>query len=97
MQLLQALASRISLLDEEFDLEAILALLTTLRTNAPLTDLPTLLQVVGAAANASVSATVLAPRASRSTRASSRGPDGAHVHVANVPEMRGYVQSVMGN
>ncbi len=44
MQLLAALARRISLLDEEFDLETLLALLTTMRTNAPLTDLPTLLR-----------------------------------------------------
>ena len=69
--------SRISLLDEEFDLEALLALLTTLRTNAPLTDLPTLLQVVGAAADASVSATVLAPPRFSLYTGIEAGTDGA--------------------
>jgi hypothetical protein len=95
MQLLVALASRIENLDEEFDLEAILALLGTLRTNAPLTDLPTLLRVVADAADARVSATVLAPpRFSLFTGLESgRG----YVQVANVGEMRAYVQSLMGN
>ena len=97
MQLLAALAHRISLLDEEFDLEAMLALLTTLRTNAPLTDLPTLLQVVGDAADANVTATVLEPPQFSLFTGIESGTGRGYVQVANVGEMRAYVQSLMGN
>lgn len=97
MDLLAALASRIALLDEQFDLEALLALLTTLRTNAPLTDLPTLLRIVGEAADADVSATVLAPP--RFALYTGIEPDSNRgwVMIANVPEMRAYVRAVMGD
>jgi LCP family protein required for cell wall assembly len=97
MQLLAALASRIALLDEQVSLEALLALLTTLRTNAPLTDLPTLLRIVGEAADAEVNATVLAPP--RFALYTGVEPDSSRgwVMIANVPEMRAYVRAVMGD
>ncbi|HEY7451420.1 MAG TPA: LCP family protein [Candidatus Limnocylindria bacterium] len=95
MQLLAALASRIYLMGQKFDIEAMLTLLTTLRTNAPLTDLPTLLQVVGQAANAQVTQTVLAPP--RFSLYTGIAPGRGYVQVANVGEMRAYVQSLMGN
>ena len=97
MQLLVALASRIENLDEEFDLEAILALLGTLRTNAPLSDLPTLLRVVAQAADARVTATVLAPPRFSLFTGIEPGTGRGYVQVANVGEMRAYVQSLMGN
>jgi hypothetical protein len=97
MQLIAALAHRIFLLDEEFDLGAMLALLTTLQTNAPLTDLPTLLQVVGDGADAQVSATVLSPPRFALYAGIEPGTNRGYVMIANVPEMRAYVQSLMGN
>ncbi|HEY7737685.1 MAG TPA: LCP family protein [Candidatus Limnocylindria bacterium] len=95
MQVLAALAHRIMLMGEKFDLETMLTLLTTMRTNAPLTDLPTLLQIVGDAADAQVTRTVLAPpRFSLYTGlVAGRG----YIQIGNVPEMRAYVQSLMGN
>jgi LCP family protein required for cell wall assembly len=94
MQLLTALAHRISLIGDDIDLGQLLALATTLRTNAPLSDLPTLLQVVGDAADANVSATVLSPP----QFALFAGVDGARgwVMIPNVAEMRAYVRAVMG-
>ncbi len=74
-----------------------LALLTTLRTNAPLTDLPTLLQVVGDAADANVTATVLQPPQFSLFTGIESGTGRGYVQVANVGEMRAYVQSLMGN
>jgi LCP family protein required for cell wall assembly len=97
MQLIAALAHRIFLLDEEFDLGAMLALLTTLQTNAPLTDLPTLLQVVGDAADANVSATVLSPPRFALYAGIEPGTNRGYVMIANVAEMRAYVSSLMGN
>jgi LCP family protein required for cell wall assembly len=97
MQLLVALASRIENLDEEFDLEAILTLLGTLHTNAPLTDLPTLLRVVADAADARVAAAVLAPPRFSLFTGIEPGTGRGYVQVANVGEMRAYVQSLMGN
>lgn len=94
MQLLTALAHRISLIGDDLDLGQLLALLTTLRTNAPLSDLPTLLQVVGDAADANVSATVLSPP----RFALFAGVDGPRgwVMIPNLAEMRGYVRAVFG-
>ncbi|MEK6191987.1 MAG: LCP family protein [Chloroflexota bacterium] len=97
MQLLAALAHRIALLDEQFDPEAILALLTTLRTNAPLSDLPTLFQVVNDAADAQVTATVLAPYQFALYEGIEPGTGRGWVMIANVAEMRAYVRSLMGN
>lgn len=97
MQLIAALAHRISLMDDEFDLGAMLALLTTLQTNAPLTDLPTLLQVVGDAAGANVSATVLSPPRFALYEGIEPGTGRGWVMIANVAEMRAYVRSLMGN
>jgi hypothetical protein len=97
MQLIAALAHRISLMDDEFDLGAMLALLTTLQTNAPLTDLPTLLQVVGDAADANVSATVLSPPRFALYAGIEPGTSRGWVMIANVAEMRAYVRSLMGN
>ncbi|MGH2462309.1 MAG: LCP family protein [Candidatus Limnocylindria bacterium] len=97
MQLIAAMASRIALMDEEFDLGEILALLTTLRTNAPLTDLPTLLQIVGQGANANVAATVLSPPRFALYAGVEPGSSRGWVMIANVPEMRAYVRSLMGN
>jgi len=97
MQLIAALAHRISLLDEEFDLGAMLALLTTLQTNAPLTDLPTLLSVVGDAADANVSATVLSPPRFALYAGIEPGTSRGWVMIANVAEMRAYVRAVMGD
>ena len=97
MQLIAALAHRISLIDDEFDLGAMLALLTTLQTNAPLTDLPTLLQVVGDAGDANVSATVLSPPRFSLYTGIEPGTSRGWVMIANVAEMRAYVQSLMGN
>lgn len=94
MQLLTALAHRISLIGDDLELGALLALLTTLRTNAALSDLPTLLQVVGDAADANVSATVLSPP----RFALFAGVDGPRgwVMIPNVVEMRAYVRAVFG-
>jgi LCP family protein required for cell wall assembly len=97
MQLLAAIASRIALLDDDLDIEAMLALLTTMHTSAPLTDLPTLLNVVGEAANANVTATVLAPPRFSLFTGLEPGTGRGYVQVANVYEMRAYVQSLMGN
>jgi LCP family protein required for cell wall assembly len=97
MDLLAALASRIALLDERLSLEALFALLTTLRTNAPLADLPTLLRVVGDAANAEVNATVLAPPRFALFAGVEPGSGRGWVMIANVPEMRAYARAVMGN
>jgi len=96
MQLLVALASRIENLGDDISLEALLALLTTLRTNAPLADLPTLLRVVGEAADAKVTATVLGPP--RYALYAGIEPAGGRgwVMIANVPAMRSYVRSLMG-
>jgi len=96
MQLIAALASRIALMDEEFNLGEIMALLTTLRTNAPLTDLPTLLQIVGQGANANVSATVLSPPRFALYAGIEPGTSRGWVMIANVAEMRAYVRAVMG-
>jgi hypothetical protein len=74
-----------------------LALLTTMHTSAPLTDLPTLLNVVGEAANANVTATVLAPPRFSLFTGLEPGTGRGYVQVANVYEMRAYVQSLMGN
>jgi anionic cell wall polymer biosynthesis LytR-Cps2A-Psr (LCP) family protein len=96
MQLLAALAHRISLIDGQFDLDAVLALLTTMRTNAPLADLPTLLSVVGdAAGGADVTSTVLQPP--QFSLYTGLQPGRGYVQVANVAEMRAYVQYLMGN
>jgi LCP family protein required for cell wall assembly len=97
MQILVALAHRISLLDENFDLEAMLALLTTLRTNIPLTDLPTLLQIVDQSANATVTSTVLAPPRFSLFTGIEPGTNRGYVQIANVGQMRAYVQALMGN
>lgn len=96
MQLLTALAHRISLIGGDLDLGQLLALLTTLRTNAPLSDLPTLLQVVGDAADANVSATVLSPPRFALYAGVEPGSSRGWVMVANVAEMRAYVRAVMG-
>jgi len=74
-----------------------LALLTTLRTNAPLADLPTLLQVVGDGADANVSATVLSPPRFALYTGVEPGSSRGWVMIANVAEMRAYVRSLMGN
>jgi LCP family protein required for cell wall assembly len=97
MQLLVALASRISLLDEQFDLPAILALLTTLRTNAPLTDLPTLLEIVAQSSQAQLTATVLQPPRFALFTGIEPGTNRGYVQIANVGQMRAYVQSLMAN
>ena len=97
MQLLVALAHRVSLLDERFDLPAVLALLTTLRTNVPLTDLPTLLQIVGQSAGATVTATVLQPPRFSLFTGIEPGTGRGYVQIANVAQMRAYVQSLMAN
>jgi LCP family protein required for cell wall assembly len=96
MQLLTALAHRISLIGDDLDLGQLLALLTTLRTNAPLSDLPTLLRVVGDAADANVSATVLSPPRFALFTGIEPNSGRGWVMIANVPEMRAYVRAVMG-
>jgi LCP family protein required for cell wall assembly len=95
MDVLAALASRIALMGDRFDLNTMLTLLTTMRTNAPLTDLPTLLQIVGQSANAQVTAGVLEPP--RFALYVGLEPARGYVQIANVYEMRAYVQSLMGN
>jgi LCP family protein required for cell wall assembly len=97
MQLLLALASRIANLDEGFHLETILTLLTTLQTNASLADLPTLLRVVHDAAGAQVTATVLSPPRFALFAGIEPGGSRGWVMIANVPAMRNYVRSLMGN
>jgi LCP family protein required for cell wall assembly len=95
MQVLVAIASRLENLGDRISVDALLALLTTLRTNAPLTDLPTLLRVVAESADARTTATVLAPpRFALYVGIDSTGGRG-WVMVANVPAMRSYVRSLM--
>jgi hypothetical protein len=95
MQVLAALAHRIMLMGDEFDLETMLTLVTTMRTSAPLTDLPTLLQVVGDAADAQVTRTVLTPP--RFSLYTGLQPGRGYIQVANVPEMRAFVQSLFAD
>lgn len=97
MQLLTAMAHRIALLDEQFDPAAMFTLLSTLKTNAPLSDLPTLFQVVSDAADAAVTATVLAPYRFSLYVGVEPGSSRGWVMIPNVPEMRAYVRSLMGN
>ena len=97
MQLLVALAHRVSLLGERLDLPAVLALLTTLRTNVPLTDLPTLLQIVSQSSGATVTATVLQPPRFSLFTGIEPGTGRGYVQIANVGQMRAYVQSLMAN
>jgi LCP family protein required for cell wall assembly len=97
MELLAALARRLRNLGGTVDPVAILTLLTTLRTNAPPGDLLTLLQVVGAAADAQVTATVLAPPRFSLFTGIEPGTGRGYVQIANVGQMRAYVQSIMGN
>ncbi len=97
MELLVALASRISLVGEDLDLNALLTLLTTLRTNAPLTDLPTLLQIVAQSSQAQLTATVLSPPRFSLFTGIEPGTGRGYVQIANVAQMRAYVQSLMAN
>jgi LCP family protein required for cell wall assembly len=97
MELLVALARRLRNVGDRFDPVAIMTLLTTLRTNAPPADLLTLLQIVGAAANAQVTATVLAPPRFSLFTGTEPGTGRGYVQIANVAQMRAYVQSLMGN
>ncbi len=97
MQVLAAIAHRISLMDEQFDIETMIALLSTMTTNAPMADLPTLLSVVGDAAAANVTSTVLAPPRFSLFTGIEPGTGRGYVQIANVGEMRAYVQSLMGN
>ncbi|MGH2488413.1 MAG: LCP family protein [Candidatus Limnocylindria bacterium] len=96
MQLLTALAHRISLIGDDLELGELMALLSTLRTNAPLSDLPTLLQVVGDAADANVSATVLSPPRFALYAGVEPNSSRGWVMIANVAEMRAYVRAVLG-
>jgi LCP family protein required for cell wall assembly len=97
MELLAALARRLRNLGETFDPVAIMTLLTTLRTNAPPADLLTLLQIVSDAADAQVTATVLAPPRFSLFTGIEPGTGRGYVQIANVGQMRAYVQSLMGN
>lgn len=97
MQLISALASRVANLGDRFDIVALMALLTTLRTNAPPTDLPALFQVVAASKEAQVTATVLAPPRFSLFTGIEPGTGRGYIQVANVGQMRAYVQSLMGN
>jgi LCP family protein required for cell wall assembly len=97
MVLLAALASRLNNLGDSVDPVTLLTLLTTLHTNAPPADLLTLLQIVGDAADAQVTATVLAPPRFSLFTGIEPGTGRGYVQVANVCQMRAYVQSLMGN
>jgi hypothetical protein len=97
MVLLAALASRLNNLGDSVDPVTLLTLLTTLHTNAPPADLLTLLQIVGDAADAQVTATVLAPPRFSLFTGIEPGTGRGYVQVANVGQMRAYVQSLMGN
>jgi LCP family protein required for cell wall assembly len=97
MQLISSLARRIGNLDERFDPVAIMTLLTTLRTNAPPGDLLTLLQIVDQASAAQVTATVLAPPRFSLFTGIEPGTGRGYIQIANVGQMRAYVQSLMGN
>ena len=74
-----------------------MALLTTLHTDIPMADVPSLLKVVDAAANADVITTVLAPPQFALYSGLEPGTNRGYVMIANVPAMRYYVQSVMGD
>jgi LCP family protein required for cell wall assembly len=97
MELISALARRLRNLGDNFDPVAIMTLLTTLRTNAPPADLLTLLQIVGDAADAQVTATVLAPPRFSLYTGIEPGTNRGYIQIANVGQMRAYVQSLMGN
>jgi LCP family protein required for cell wall assembly len=97
MELIAALARRLRNLGDRFDPVAIMTLLTTLRTNVPPADLLTLLQIVGAGADAQVTATVLAPPRFSLFTGIEPGTNRGYVQIANVGQMRAYVQSIMGN
>ncbi len=97
MQVILSLAQRIADLGTRFDPATIVALLTTLHTDIPMADVPSLLKVVDAAANADVTATVLAPPQFALYSGLEPGTNRGYVMIANVPAMRYYVQSVMGD
>jgi len=96
MQIIASLAQRIADLGAKFDPATILTLLTTLHTDVPLGDIPSLLKVVGAAADAQVTATVLTPPQFSLYSGIEPGTNRGWVMIANVPAMRRYVQSLMG-
>jgi LCP family protein required for cell wall assembly len=97
MELIAALARRLGNLGDNFDPATMMTLLTTLRTNAPPADLLTLLQVVADAADAQRTATVLAPPRFSLFTGIEPGTGRGYVQIANVGQMRAYVQSIMGN
>ena len=97
MELLAAVAHRISLLDERLSIDTLLTLLTTMKTNAPLDDLPTMFKVVAYGADADLTATVLTPPRFALFTGIEPGGGRGWVMIANVPAMRSYVRSLMGN
>jgi LCP family protein required for cell wall assembly len=97
MQLIASLARRLGNLGSSFDPMTIMTLLTTLRTNAPPGDLLTLLQVVGDAADAQVTATVLAPPRFSLFTGIEPGSGRGYIQIANVGEMRAYVRAIMAD
>ena len=64
---------------------------------APAADLLTLLQIVGDASAAQVTATVLAPLRFSLFTGIEPGTNRGYIQIANVGQMRAYVQAVMGN
>lgn len=97
MQVILGLAQRIADLGNRFDAATIFALLTTLHTDIPMGDVPSLLKVVDAAADAEVITTVLEPPQFALYSGIEPGTNRGYVMIANVPAMRSYVQSVMGD
>lgn len=95
-QMVVALARQLLAPNQPVNLPELAASLGSVETDIPLEALPTFMELVGMCLNAEVSTQVLGPPQFALFEGIEAGPRG-WVMIPNVPEMRAYVQSVMGD
>jgi anionic cell wall polymer biosynthesis LytR-Cps2A-Psr (LCP) family protein len=95
-QMVVALARQLAAPNKPVNVPELVAALSSVETDIPLEALPTFMQLIGMSLNAQVTTQVLGPPQFALFEGIEAGPRG-WVMIPNVPEMRAYVQSVMGN
>jgi LCP family protein required for cell wall assembly len=95
-QMVVALARQLLAPNQPVNVPELVTALSSVETDIPLEAMPTFMQLIGLSLNAQVSTQVLGPPQFALFEGIEAGPRG-WVMIPNVPEIRAYVQSVMGN